>query len=118
MKEADGPKSFPRWLDKAKALDLTAIHAPTSSTPGKKPSFKLLSSFLTSSTEVALAMAFLTLSASSFVINLPALAAERGSSVVTAVAVLCADTVVDNVVASELSRPSGVVKSPFAYSRS
>jgi len=83
---------------------------------GIYPSLRLLSNLLISSTDDALAMACLTLSASSFDINRPALAvgtASLGSSVVTAV-FECVDTVVDIVVARAVGRSSAVRKSDLA----
>jgi hypothetical protein len=62
-------------------------------------------------------MACLTLSASSFDINRPALtvdAAGRGSSVVTAALEDCVDTVADIVVAKAVGRPSAVRNNDFA----
>lgn len=87
---------------------------------GMYPSLRLLSSLLISSTDVAFAMACLTLSASSFDINRPALtvdAAGRGSSVVTAT-LDCVDTVVDIVDAKAVGRPSAVRNNDFAAWRS
>lgn len=78
---------------------------------GRYPSFKLLSSLLISSIEVALAMACLTLSASSFDMSRPALPATGsglGSSTVIATFVLCFETVVDIVVVSAVGKPSAV----------
>lgn len=69
---------------------------------GKNPSLRLLSNRLISSTDVALAIAALTFSTSSFDISRPALpgaAAGRGSSVVTG-ALAWLDTVVESVVAN------------------
>lgn len=75
----------------------TEHQAPTSSTLGMYPSLRLLSSFLISSIDVALAIAALTFSASSLDINRPAFpvgAAGRGSSVVMATFEEWVDTVV------------------------
>lgn len=94
--------------------------APTLSIPGMKPSFKLLSSLLISSADVAFAMASRTRCASSFDIKRPALPGATtglGSSVVTA-AFVCADTVDDMVVASCVGRLSAVRKSVFPDCRS
>lgn len=77
-------------------------YAPTASISGRKPSFKLLSSLLISSTELAFAIASFTRCTSSFDIKRPALPGSTtalGSSVVTG-ALLCVDTVVSRVVAS------------------
>jgi hypothetical protein len=77
---------------------------------GIYPSLKFLSNLLISSTDVALAMACFTFSASSFDISRPAFAkgtASLGSSVVTAV-FDCVDTVVDIVAARALGRLSPV----------
>ena len=85
-------------------------HAPTASMLGIYPSLRFLSNLLISSTDVALAMACFTFSASSFDISRPAFAegtASLGSSVVTVV-FECVDTVVDIVVANAVGRPSAV----------
>ena len=82
---------------------------------GKNPSFKLLSSRLISSTEVAFAIASFTRCASSFDMRRPALPGVTtglGSSVVTAFLV-CVETVVDNVVASCVGRLSAVRNNVF-----
>lgn len=87
---------------------------------GKKPSFKLLSSFLISSIELAFAMASFTLSASSFDIRRPAFpgtATGRGSSVDTTCFEVCVAEV-DIEVASAFIRPSAVRKSFLEASRS
>jgi len=92
-------------------------HAPTLSMLGRKPSFKLLSNRRISSTEVALAMASLTLLASSFVRSRPALPGAitgRGSSAIVTFFAAPVDTVVDNVVAREFMSPSAVKNKPFA----
>lgn len=88
---------------------------------GRYPSLRLLSSLLISSIEVAFAIACLTLSASSFDINRPALPASGtglGSSIVIATFVLCFETVVDIVVASAVGRPSAVRNSDLPVCRS
>ena len=84
---------------------------------GRKPSFKLLSKRRISSTEVALAIASLTLLASSLVRSRPALpgaTTERGSSAMVTFLAAPVDTVVDNVVAREFMSPSGVKNKPLA----
>jgi hypothetical protein len=87
---------------------------------GIYPSLKLLSNLLTSSTDVAFAIACLTFSASSFDMSRPALAvgaASLGSSVVTAV-FECVDTVVEIVTARAVGRSSAVRNSDLAAWRS
>jgi hypothetical protein len=96
-------------------------HAPTASMSGIYPSRRLLSNLLISSTDVALAMAFLTLSASSFDINRPALpagAAGLGSSVVTVDFDVFVDTVEAIVVANAVGSFSAVRNIAFAVVRS
>jgi len=96
-------------------------YAPTDSISGIYPSLKLRSRRLTSSIDVALAIAALTFSASSFDIKRPALpisGASFGSSVVTRPFDDCVDTVVDRVVARAVGRFSAVTKSAFAACRS
>lgn len=96
-------------------------HAPTASMLGKKPSFKLLSNLLISSTDVAFAIAAFTFSASSFDIKRPALPGATtglGSSVATACFDECVDTVVESVVASCVGRLSAVRNRLFAVCRS
>lgn len=85
------------------------------------PSLRLLSNFLTSSIDVALAIAALTFSWSSLDIRRPAFPAKGaglGSSVVSATLVDCVDTVVDIVVASAVGRFSAVRNSDLAVLRS
>jgi hypothetical protein len=84
---------------------------------GRKPSFKVLSKRRISSTEVAFAMASLTLLASSLVKSRPAFpgaTTERGSSAIVTFFAAPVDTVVDNVVAREFMSPSAVKNKPFA----
>jgi len=84
---------------------------------GRKPSFKLLSNRRISSTEVAFAMASLTLLASSLVKSRPAFpgaTTERGSSAPATFFFAPVDTVVDNVVAREFMSPSAVKNKPLA----
>ena len=102
-------------------IQITTHQAPTASIAGKYPSLRLLSSLLISSIEVAFAIACLTLSASSFDINRPALPASGtglGSSIVMATFVLCFETVEDIVVASAVGRPSAVRNSDLPVCRS
>lgn len=97
------------------------IYAPTASILGMNPSFKLLSNLLISSTDVALAIASFTLSASSFDMSRPAFpdaTTGRGSSVEIVCFVEFVETVVDIVVANEFMRPSGVKNNPLAVFRS
>jgi len=98
-----------------------ALHAPTDSISGMYPSLRLRSRRLTSSIDVALAMAALTFSASSFDIKRPAFpisGAAFGSSLVIAALEDCVDTVVDNVVARAVGRFSAVRNRAFAACRS
>jgi len=84
---------------------------------GRKPSFKLLSNRRISSTEVAFAMASLTLLASSLVKSRPAFPGAttgRGSSAIATFFFAPVDTVVDNVVAREFMSPSTVKNKSLA----
>ena len=99
--------------DFCKTTGYRVYHAPTASTPGKNPSRKLRSSRLTSSTEVALAIAWRTRSASSLDIYLPALGVGRGSSVVMVVVVVD-DTVAESWVANVFGKLSDVRNNPLA----
>jgi hypothetical protein len=92
-------------------------YAPTLSRLGRKPSFKCLSKRRISSTEVAFAIASLTLFASSLVKSLPALPGAttvRGSSAIVTFFAAPVDTVVDIVVARAFMSPSAVKNKLFA----
>lgn len=102
-------------------IHVGTCQAPTVSIPGMYPSLRLLSSFLTSSIEVAFAIACLTRSASSFVIRRPAFPAGNvglGSSMVMAAFASFLETVVDIVVARAVNRPSGVRNTDLPVCRS
>lgn len=94
--------------------------APTESNSGTYPSLRARSSLLTSSIDVAFAMAALTLSCSSFESNLPALPGmgALGSSIVNDGFPARVDTLEMMLVASAFSFPSAVKKSDLAASRS
>ena len=94
--------------------------APTESNSGTYPSLRARSSLLTSSIEVALAMAAFTLSCSSFDSDLPALPGigAFGSSIVSEGFPARVDTLEMMLVVSAFSFPSAVKKSDFPASRS
>lgn len=110
-----------RTRQKKRKIQMDHYHAPTDSISGIYPSLKLRSRRLTSSIDVALAIAALTFSASSFDIKRPAFPMSGvifGSSVVMTALDDCVDTVVDNVVARAVGRFSAVTNSAFPACRS